>query len=151
MKIRAEDNGTVRLFVYGTLKKGHPNAVLLHKAGAKFVGYDTITGDFHMVSMGGFPAVCPVSHKVGNATIYGEIWSTDEEGLASCDLLEGHPNWYEREKIWSDKLKKRVWVYLLPGRWEKEADDVVAGGIWRPTDDERQYWRTRGVDHGAAL
>ena len=112
--VRNDDKGKIRVFVYGTLKIKHGNHTLLEKARADFVGHDTITGAFQMYDLNGFPALHGAEE---NHQIKGQIFALpNEEGLAALDYLEGHPNFFRRVKLWSDRLKKRVWVYMLPPR-----------------------------------
>ena len=134
----------VRVFVYGSLKRKMGNNALLQRVGAKCLGYDTITGPFSMISFGGFPGVV---HTLGDGvrTIFGEVWATDPEGLAATDMLEGHPNWYERFKYRTDVLDRRAWMYTLPsgeGYMDESRYEVVDDCIWRPQDDEVSYFNT---------
>ena len=136
--------GTVRVLVYGSLKQGCGNHTLMERIGAKWLGYDSITGDFGMVSLGGFPGVVRRgSSSDPLQTILGELYSTDEEGLASLDMLEGHPNWYERRKYRTDLLDMRAWMYTFPGGQgylDTTRYDQVDGCLWLPTVDEQDFW-----------
>lgn len=145
MKVKPNDHGTVRILVYGTLKQGGALNTILRNEGAKFVDYDSITGQFDLVDMVAFPAIIPYPPQMNwkDTTIYGEIWSGNESMLAATDFAEGHPTFYERTKIWSDILKKRVWVYMLSQEWEEEAKDVVLSGIWNPSVPELEFWKAR--------
>ncbi len=137
----------IRVFVYGSLKSKQGNNLLLQQAGAECLGYDSITGDFTMISFGGFPGVVRTTTDDGAVhplkTIYGEVWMTDEEGLAALDMLENHPSWYERIKYRTDVLDRRAWMYTLPlgnGYLEEGRYDPVPSSIWRPDDAETAYW-----------
>ena len=137
-----EDNGMVRVFVYGSLKQQMGNNVLLKQVGAKCLGYDTITGPFGMMSFGGFPGVVHTNSEIPT-TIFGEVWATDEEGLAALDMLESHPNWYERFKYRTDILDRRAWMYTLPmgeGYLDPKRYDPVEHNIWRPDDLEIKFF-----------
>jgi gamma-glutamylcyclotransferase (GGCT)/AIG2-like uncharacterized protein YtfP len=141
-----EDKGSVRVFVYGSLKQGCSNSVLMDRIGATWLGYDSITGDYRMMSFGGFPGVVRVNAAdLTPATVYGELYMTDERGLAALDLLESHPSFYERRKYVTDILDKRAWMYTLPsseGYLNPQSYDQlpVDGCIWRPTQDEVDFW-----------
>lgn len=141
-----EDKGMIRVFVYGTLKRGGANNVLLRKSGSKCLGFDTVTGAFNMYSMGGFPAVLDdilkTGEKVVNRTVHGEVWATTPEGLASLDMLEGNPNFFRRQKLWTDRLQRRAWMYFLNSNWHDELtpDDAIPGLIWRPSEEEKEFW-----------
>ena len=104
-----------------------------------------------MISFGGFPGVVRTTTDGGAArplaTIFGEVWMTDEEGLASMDLLENHPNWYERIKYRTDVLDRRAWMYTLPlgnGYLETGRYDPVPECIWRPDKAEEHFWAKQG-------
>lgn len=143
-----DDKGLVRIFVYGTLKKDHGNHGLLLESDAVFLGYDSITGAYKMCDMVGFPGVYrPQPAPTNHTTIRGELWAMKPEGLATLDMLEGHPNFYRREKFWTNN-EKRAWMYLLSPRYvgqmkvlttEKKS---IPEGIWRPSDAENTHWET---------
>ena len=146
------DKGTVRVLVYGSLKKQCGNHVLMQRIGAKWLGYDSITGDFRMMSFGGFPGVVRYEAEDSLATIFGELWSTDEKGLAALDHLESHPTWYERRKYNTDRLDRRAWMYTLPDRTDsyyldRSHYDRVPSCIWQPSIPELKFWDTQeGVE-----
>lgn len=81
-------------FVYGTLKRGYGNNVLLNRA--KFVGTaTTVSGGFRMMD-GGFPMV----FTDGLFNIKGEVFEvSEEETVKNLDRLEGVPSLYTREKV----------------------------------------------------
>lgn len=138
-------HGMARVFVYGTLKHGHGNHRLLRKCNAKFLGYDTITQRFKMADMVGFPGLFrpqPVSDKDEPQTFYGEVYAVNQEGLDSLDLLEGHPDFYRREKMWTDG-QRRAWVYLISPYVTSQIGTVklVDDGMWNPTEPEVKYWK----------
>lgn len=130
------DKGKVRVFVYGTLKQDGTNNPLLRRVRADFMGYDSVTAPHKLLDLGPFPAV--VDDKERN-TVRGEVYSMNEEGLAALDFLEGHPTFYQRTKLWSDK-RKRVWVYYLNNTDMCRAAPEVVDGLWQPTEDEQAYW-----------
>jgi len=131
--------------VYGTLKQAHPNHVLLKSNGVRFLGYDSVSGPFLMLSAGGFPGVAMDEDRIkGVNTIYGEAYSIDEDTLRSCDLLEGHPRWYRRIKWTTDVLDKKTWIYTWP--WEHVGrTEPLVYGVWRPKAAETEAWKNRGV------
>ena len=140
------DKGLIRILVYGTLKKGHANHRILEEAGATFMGYDSVTGPFRMCDMVGFPGVYrPTELPRKEMRLRGELWAMEPEGLAACDMLEGHPNFYRREKWWTDQ-GARAWMYIISHRFLAQAptftdtkDDLPAG-IWHPSKDEEAFW-----------
>jgi gamma-glutamylcyclotransferase (GGCT)/AIG2-like uncharacterized protein YtfP len=144
------DYGQVRLFVYGTLKKNHPNNIILRRAGAKFLGNDSITIKGTFINMGHFPAMLwPVNGEgVKEEKIKGEIWYGEQEMLKSTDILEGYPLFFDRVKQWSDILQRRVWVYYLKEEWFNEATDFIEDGMWKPQPAEKLYWEeySKGIE-----
>lgn len=137
--------GTVRILVYGSLKQKCGNHSLMDQISAKLLGYDSISGEFRMMSFGGFPGVVRTNlqDKPPVHTIFGELYSIDEEGLAALDMLESHPNFYERFKYRTDVLDYRAWMYTLPGGQgylDTTRYDAVAECIWLPRDEELEFW-----------
>ena len=145
------DHGQVRVLVYGSLKQACGNSALMSRIGAEWIGYDSITGDFSMMSFGGFPGVVRLSElRAGKkvTTIFGELYATDEEGLASLDLLESHPNWYERFKYRTDIHDRRAWMYTLPsdeGYLDTNSYASVPAAIWQETPEELKFWAENGA------
>lgn len=100
------------LFVYGTLKHDFHNHHLI--ADQQFVGHGTtIDNHWQMYSLGGFPGV---SH--GDKHIVGELWIVDDKVFQRCDMLEGHPHFYRRERvpvIDSEGEDHLAWMYIFHG------------------------------------
>jgi gamma-glutamylcyclotransferase (GGCT)/AIG2-like uncharacterized protein YtfP len=143
-------NGKVRVFVYGSLKRGQPNNVVMRSCkGAVCLGIDYIEGRFSMHDFGPFPALVwdgdNDDPKVN--TIYGEVWAGNEDMLAATDMLEGQPHFYKRAKLWTKGGRDRVWAYFLNSEWVDEAEAEVPGGIWKPTATELKQWKLQGVNH----
>lgn len=140
---KKEGYGQIRLFVYGTLKKGHGNNVLLQNHGAKLIGRDSITGNFKMVDLGGIPAVVLTDGKEPPQTIYGEVYAISSQCLASVDVLEGHPRWYTRAKHRTNDQKKAVkaWIYTMT----TGSGDVIREGMWCPDEVEARHWKKKYV------
>ena len=133
------DKGMVRVLVYGTLKNGHSNHTLIEEAGGIFLGYESVTGPYQMWDLGAIPAV--THSETGERTIRGELWAMDPEGLATLDMLEGHPNFYQRNKVWTDRLKKRAWMYtLVATNYLSEHTTPTKAGLWHGSSDENKFW-----------
>lgn len=132
----------IRVVVYGTLKADQPNEIVMQEAKGQFMGFDSITGPFRMVDLGGIPAVIDAPDETN--TIFGQLYSVDGEGLATLDMLEGHPNFYCREKMWTDKMEKRAWIYLMKNeRWTADVKTrpTIPDNLWKPTPVELEYWK----------
>lgn len=136
--------GMTRVFVYGSLKRGHSNHGLLESA--KYVGRDMVLGPFEMYSLGYFPGVVDKGREADISPIYGEVYEVDKEGLAALDLLEGHPDFYCREKLTTEN-GVRAWMYVwkMPDRFPKD-EQVIPSGMWSPTDEETEYWKEAAGD-----
>ena len=113
----------IKVFVYGSLKQGFGNHGCLR--GSDYVGTDTLTGDYKMVSLGGFPGV---THSDGEHTIHGEVYNVDLDGLAALDCLEGNGSFYTRARLRLDS-DTECWVYLLPYDEYGHMDPILTG-VW---------------------
>jgi gamma-glutamylaminecyclotransferase len=74
----------MRIFVYGTLKRGLSNHGWM--AGQQFIREARTTPAYRMVDSGGYPGMFAVEH--GGVSIQGEIWEVDEPGRKKLDVLE---------------------------------------------------------------
>ena len=117
------------VFVYGTLKKGHPNHELLAKAKPLGVA-QTCVGTFCMKNNGGmFPVVTKKSHSMfGNTPvgdsgrINGELYAVDTLTMIDLDRLEANGRMYNRVKTWfwmrdqqapvQGSMGVQAWMYL---------------------------------------
>jgi gamma-glutamylaminecyclotransferase len=88
----------MKLFVYGTLKRGFGNNRLLRDA--KFLGNARTVQPFVLLDSG-FPVMTPVG--AGNMRVSGEVYEIDNidnsKTLARLDALEGEGRMYDRVKI----------------------------------------------------
>ena len=111
-----------KLFVYGTLKKKHSrNSVL---SASTFLGEMKTVPKYTMIDLGAFPGI----FETGNTNIYGELYLVEDSLLELCDLIEGHPDFYERKKIILSN-KTKAWSYFLEK--DKYIDHtVIKEGIW---------------------
>jgi gamma-glutamylcyclotransferase (GGCT)/AIG2-like uncharacterized protein YtfP len=116
-----------KVFVYGTLKKGHGNHER-HLAGAKDLGSSAVEGMlFHL---GGFPALC-VEEKF--TTVAGEVYEVNWPMLLQMDILEGVKNgFYSRIQL-DVKPQGRVWTYVFTrDKFDGyENHRLIPSGIWR--------------------
>ena len=90
---------TKLLAVYGTLKQGYGNHRLL-EGWQKVCDAMTVKNNFWMDNLGdrGFPIVYHIPEGEMNQ-IQVEVYEIpSDEALRPVDRLEGHPEWYRREK-----------------------------------------------------
>jgi len=75
----------MKIFVYGTLKRGGSNHACLRDQ--EFLGEACTVPGFTLYSLGSYPGMVPdLTDRHGVA---GEVWSVDEKTLAELDALEG--------------------------------------------------------------
>lgn len=115
---------THHVFVYGTLKRGHGNHRVLD--GSTCLGPAWTDAAFTMRDLGAFPAV----YANGETSIHGEVYAVDDSGLARLDRLEGHPGFYQRERVAIAGIV--VWVYLMNDipTWRAGDCPVIESGVW---------------------
>lgn len=117
-----------KVAAYGSLRKGFNNNRLLRNATFVADGY-TSKNSFTMRSMGGFPAV----YENGNNRIRVEVYEVDDPDLAILDMLEGHPNWYERQivDVQTDSgEKEQAYMYIMPQSERDTILPVIPSGDW---------------------
>lgn len=102
-------------FVYGTLQTFGGNNSLLQLA--TLIDDAVVTQDKYALGDVGFPYafpsfIVPDQHKELLFPVKGELWKvTDSTSLLDLDMLEGHPDHYEREIVdLADGT--RAWMYL---------------------------------------
>jgi gamma-glutamylaminecyclotransferase len=106
-----------RIFIYGTLKRGFPNHVLL--ADALFVGLVRTVEAYPLVVQGPWfsPALLP--EPGSGMRVSGELWEVDDAKFSELDDLESlhKPTGYIREFIMVEHPNlsaERVWAYFKP-------------------------------------
>ncbi len=113
------------VFVYGTLKRGFGNHILLDNSESEFLGDAKTSPDFTMFSMGGFPGCS----KIGSTEIVGEVYNVSDRVLERLDSLEGHPEWYTRQRVLT--TLGPAWMYLQKPEDMKNNEKVLSG-VWEP-------------------
>lgn len=111
----------VRVFVYGSLKRGFSNHALLHRAA--YLGEHVTTARYTMYDLGSYPAVS----IGGRQAISGEVYAVDRQTLAALDRLEDYPRVYDRIRIATPFGP--AWMYIVP----VSARRRVIDGCWRLT------------------
>jgi gamma-glutamylaminecyclotransferase len=102
----------MKVFVYGSLKKGFYNHYLIK--GAQFVTTAVTTdSDYEMVSMGAFPGVYKGTTVNCRFQIAGEVYEVDDDQLEELDRLENNGQMYQRYQIAVKGIPEPVWMYFL--------------------------------------
>ncbi len=110
-----------RVFVYGTLKRGHRNDHFLHWA--EFVGNFTTQNIYSMYEFENYPAVC----LHGNHAIEGEVYHVTDCQFRTLDDLEWYPRFYQRIEI--NTGFGDAWMYIVKA--EQCHGKKPIPGIWR--------------------
>ena len=109
----------MRVFVYGTLRRGQPNHGWLE--GAPCLGECRTAPRYPLVDLGPYPML----GRGGRTAVLGEVYAINRRLLARLDVLEDYPRDYHRALIatpWG-----RAWVYL---RQRPPAGRRLSGGDW---------------------
>lgn len=123
---------THHVFVYGSLKRGFHNHLLLENA--VFLGeYETL-GQFTMYDYGSFPAV---TVQPSNYSIFGELYEVDDITLEILDDLEGHPEWYDRGEVVLVGTKIKPFMYFMPRNLLSDRAVEMDNGVWTKALDRR--------------
>jgi len=100
-----------RIFVYGTLKRGHSRSPVLQKQ--RFLGSARTVAKYRMYDCGSFPGLAEDSN---GREIQGELWEVDRQCLKRIDEIEGvAQNLYERRPVQlappHDKVSAQSYFY----------------------------------------
>ena len=132
MKIEKE---LLPVFVYGTLKFGYSNSDFLRTSIP--IGKAT-TKKNHALYVDGYNGL-PYLKKEPKCKISGEVYQVNPLKLMQLDSLEGHPDYYKREKIEVIIGKKIVscWTYFYTGSVFR-CDELTNGEYVQPI--KYQLW-----------
>ena len=86
-------DGTMILFVYGTLKHGQRNHGLMREA--RFLGVAVTAPEYTLLDLGPFPGMI----EDGTTAVHGELYEVRPGLLAKLDRHEGVPRLYVRSEI----------------------------------------------------
>jgi len=106
----------VKVFVYGTLKRGGSNHDVLVRAGGRFL-CEAKTCELRKLIVTHLPFLCD-GHAPKGFQVEGEIFEIpDEQGLDKIDTLEGNGSFYLRrldDFIELDSsIEHTAWVYYI--------------------------------------
>ncbi len=114
------------LFVYGTLKQGFRNHDVLQ--GARLLAPEASIEGLRMYQARSYPYAAPANRAW---RIFGEIYAVSDEVLDDLDILEGHPEHYQRKRrtaVCADGRRIAVWVYIASVRGKTYP--VISSGRW---------------------
>jgi len=120
-----------RVFVYGTLKKGHGNHRLLEKYEATFVCKAKTVPDYVLVHLGEFPGMIDRQNGMSDddCSIHGEVYDVNREGMKALDRLEGVDYGLYEKKIVRLIGGKTAIAYFFRRECKKPA--IITGGEWK--------------------
>jgi gamma-glutamylcyclotransferase (GGCT)/AIG2-like uncharacterized protein YtfP len=106
---------THRVFVYGTLRRGHRNHFLLEMS--DFMGEAATLRPYWMITTGVFPVVLdevPADFRFPPLAIAGEIYHVDDATLAQLDRLEDKGRAYDRKvtDVYEGGRKVEAYIYI---------------------------------------
>jgi gamma-glutamylaminecyclotransferase len=107
---------THRIFVYGTLKRGHSNHALLETS--KFFGEAATLETYWMITTGVFPVVLdavPADFGLPPLAIAGEIYHVDDATLGELDRLEREGRSYHRKATEVFEAGRKVEAHIYVG------------------------------------
>ena len=117
MKIKKNKiKNTIPVFVYGTLKMGYSNNILLRTS--TFIGEAVTCKSLYIYSYGvpmvAVPLLSDIRQTRRALPIIGEIYNVSEKLLYTLDILEGHPDLYFRtiEEIQVGEEIIRAYIYV---------------------------------------
>lgn len=115
----------MKVFVYGTLKRGYGNHRILERSDVIFIGNAKTHGTFDMINSG-FPVLVPNDNGL---PVKGEVYDIgdNKEVLARLDSLEGEGVMYDRREI-----------VVMPVEQELGDEMAVSVYIGNP-----KYWHRR--------
>ena len=116
----------MRMFVYGSLKRGHTNHTLMQDS--RFLADATTQPAYDMLDFGYYPGVI----ANGRYSIRGEVFTVSGDVLNVVDALEGHPIFYRRVRIpvITDTGVFPAWMYLYQGDHD-DCSPVIAQGRYK--------------------
>lgn len=92
-----------KVFVYGTLKRGHENHALLQDS--KFIGKSFVQN--HTL----YGSVIPFAVENEGTYISGEVYEIDDLTERNLDELEGYPDWYGKKMV-ETKYGRAIMYYM---------------------------------------
>jgi gamma-glutamylcyclotransferase (GGCT)/AIG2-like uncharacterized protein YtfP len=114
----------VRIFVYGTLRKGECRHYFLEDS--RFIGYARVKG-YLLYNLGAYPGMVQ-----GGGEVVGEVYEIPESFLKKLDLVEGVPELYRRELI-EVTLENGQTISAYAYIYNRKIDNklLISSGDWK--------------------
>lgn len=106
-KIIFDDDQSVYVFVYGTLKRGEANHGVMESANGEFVAESKLAG-YYMVNTPWYPFAAKSDND--DDYIEGELYKVPADKLHILDTLEGYPQLYDRDTVSIKDLDAFIYV-----------------------------------------
>lgn len=102
----------MKIFIYGSLKKGFYNHDVLKSIDARFIKNVQTTPDYLLVDLTYFPGLV---RSENGKSIKGELYEIDEQGKKILDILEAVPTLYKDEVIQLNTGQNvMTYIYVKP-------------------------------------
>lgn len=105
----------MKVFVYGSLKAGYWNHMILKENDAKFLGKSVLWG-YSLYHIANYPGMVKSPNPFEK--VYGETYDVDDDTLELLDSLESEGYLYKRQLLTVVKgvipIKAYSYIYLLP-------------------------------------
>lgn len=99
------------LFVYGTLKRGGSNVVLIRDQ--RFLGEVVTVPAYRMYDLGLYPGL--IRDDAGGVSVNGELWEVSACAIAELDDFEMSAGEFERQRIELIHVEGPVEAYFYTG------------------------------------
>nr|CDJ97275.1 AIG2 domain containing protein [Haemonchus contortus] len=114
----------IRVFVYGTLKRGEPNANVLTTTDGqhRFIGEGRTKVPYPLIVASKYNIPFVLNEPGKGHQIHGEVYEIDNVKLTILDALEAYPTlyWRQEEKIlMSNNTETTAWIYLM-SKWRPD-------------------------------
>jgi gamma-glutamylcyclotransferase (GGCT)/AIG2-like uncharacterized protein YtfP len=118
-----------RIFVYGTLKRGHE----LHEVikGSKFLGCHMTPPSYKMLDFGAYPGVT----LGGRTPIFGEVYQVSKKVLEQVDILEGAPDLFTKIKLATPYGTSFIYLFVIDEDTKRlvNTEKTIPTGYWKLT------------------
>ena len=123
-KIIFDNDQSVYVFVYGTLKRGEANHGVMESANGEFISESKLAG-YYMVNTPWYPFAAKSDSD--DDYIEGELYKVSADKLHILDTLEGYPQLYDRDRVNVQDLD--AFIYVNRNKAEMKAYEKKYGKV----------------------